>query len=131
MILKKSQKLFIRIYFTFSKVKAGTADCKQNRQTDSSKTKRCTEFDSTVAISQTFIHTSSIFQMTLDSRTTYFYTPKFSRNFSSIFLQFFRRIFFHASRTCKFWLNSEGKLWFLYHLSFFHTSAFSRNFSCK
>ena len=61
----------------YSKVKAGTAvaarsDCKQSRQTDSSKTKRCTEFDSTVAISQTFIHTrSSIFQMTLDSGTIF------------------------------------------------------------
>ena len=56
-------KLQIWIYFTFSKVKAGTrsssTDCKQSRQTDSSKTKRCTEFDSTVAISQTLFYTQT------------------------------------------------------------------------
>ena len=55
------EKLQIQIHFKFSKVKAGTrsssTDCKQSKQTDSSKTKRCTEFDSTVAISQTFINT--------------------------------------------------------------------------
>ena len=56
-------KLQIWIYFTFSKVKAGTrsssTDCKQSRQTDSSKTKRSTEFDSTVAISQTLFYTQT------------------------------------------------------------------------
>ena len=82
------EKLQIQIHFTFSKVKAGTrsssTDCKQSKQTDSSKTKRCTEFDSTVAISQTFIHTSSIFQTALDSRTI-FILLRFHEIFSSLF----------------------------------------------
>ena len=60
------------------------------------------EFDSTVAISQTFIHT--VFQMTLDSGTIFILL-----HFHEIFLQCFRR---------------------LLSLDFFH-AAFSRNIPCE
>ena len=52
------------------------------------------EFDSTVAISQTFIHT--VFQMTLDSETI-FVLLRFHEIFFSIFLATLD--FFHGART--------------------------------
>ena len=111
-------KLQIWIYFTFSKVKAGTrsssTDCKQSRQTDSSKTKRCTEFDSTVAISQTFIH-RHVVNFSNDSWFwNYFYTPTFSR------------IWFYCCYFTDFYTHSfSNDSWFW---NYFCTPTFSRNF---